>query len=596
MIQDPLTARRQNIPATENADLTLESFYLDGPVSERVAVVDFDHRTGGLAPGARFLPPPSGRTLGRYVLADLRDLQARDLNQVSVFATVLKTMKMFEESDALGRPLEWAFNGPQLLIVPRAGVRTRAFYQRESHSLQFFFFPSRNPANLGQTIFSSLSQDIVAHETGHAILDGIAPDLYHALTPQSLGLHETVADLTALIMAFRSRRLCEPVLRQSHGEIRDSTAFSSIAEEYAQARDHLGRIGHLRSLANDKTLDPNDQSRDELGRPNLVSRRSPHELCQVLTGALYPLMVRLYEEKRDKLAQVGRSDLAVWIKALKIAADRFKRMMFRALDYLPPGEVSFADYGRAILASDEASYPADDGSRHWIREEFRRRHIVEHGSELAIRTRFEHPALDGLDLERLIESDWAAYELANGHRDLLGIPEKIHFRVRPRQKVTKTYFHTNGPQEVTECLFKVSWDHQEENPRDGGVPARRQITCGTTMAIDWETRRIRALLTSDRSDRQRQDRDQMLARMIEEGSLRPEREIARIETSGDLMRIRRSATLLHLAEEAPSADAAEPPGLPRLTPPAGVDAKSFFNLVRWRQRLQSGAPAPPLGT
>ena len=50
-----------------------------------------------------------------------------------------------------------------------------AFYERESHSLQFFHFPSKSPTNALTTVYTSLSHDIVSHECGHAILDGIAP-------------------------------------------------------------------------------------------------------------------------------------------------------------------------------------------------------------------------------------------------------------------------------------------------------------------------------------------------------------------------------------------------------------------------------------
>ncbi len=608
IVQDPLTAQQQDLRAIEGTDVEDDAqFFLDGPVGPQVAVVDFDDRTGALVPGAVFQPPARGRKLGRYAIADKKDLAARDLNQVSVYTTVLNTMRMYQEPDALGRPLSWAFGAPQLLVVPRAGERARAFYQRESHSLQFFYFPSQNPVNRGQTVFSSLSRDIVSHETAHAILDGIAPDLYHALTPQSLALHEAVADLTAALMSFRSRVLRDVVLRRTGGSISDSTPFSSVAEEFARSKDRLDRVGSLRSLANDKTLDPGDQSKDKLGKPNLVSRRSPHQLSQVLTGALYPLMVDLHDKQRQRLIKkTGRSAMSVSGEALAIAADRFKRMLLRALDYLPPGEVSFADYGRAILASDAASHPVDDGSRAWIRKEFRRRHIVEQETELEVRTNFDHPAVAGLDLEALVASDWAAYEFANRNRDLLRIPEEINFRVRPRLDVTKLYYHRGGKEEVRECIFKVSWDHTEDNPPAGRLPARRQITVGTTLVVDWHSRSIRALLTSDRSGRQVEDRGEMLTGMLEDGALLPDAPAAGVlglEASGDLMRLRRSATLLHLdapagpgASGAPRSSSSAPPEQVRPVPPPGVDAGAFYNLIRWRERLMFGGQAPSLAS
>ena len=112
MIQDPMTAAYKDMPEREGFDIDREDFFLDGPVTRRVAVVDFEPDTGALLPGARFRPPPPDRVLGSYEIADEHDIYARDFNQVSVFATVLRTMYMFEEQDVLGRDLVWAFDGP----------------------------------------------------------------------------------------------------------------------------------------------------------------------------------------------------------------------------------------------------------------------------------------------------------------------------------------------------------------------------------------------------------------------------------------------------------------------------------------------------
>ena len=126
---------------------------------------------------------------------------------------------MFEEGDTLGRRLNWGFNGPQLLIVPVAGEWANAFYEREAHCLQFFYF---NSQQAGQRVYTALSHDIVSHETGHAILDGIAPDLYHSITPQSLALHEGIADLVALVIAFRTTRCARPCSTRPRARSRTS--------------------------------------------------------------------------------------------------------------------------------------------------------------------------------------------------------------------------------------------------------------------------------------------------------------------------------------------------------------------------------------
>ena len=228
MIQDPMITKYREIKPIEGFDIVKEDFFLDGPVTKRVAVLDFDPETGELLPGVRFQPPPPGRKLGRYRVVNKDDVHAPDFMQVSVFATVLKTMYMFEEEDTLGRDLSWAFDRPQLFIVPRAGQWTNAYYERDSHSIQLFYFNDPRHPGKSEKIYTCLSRDIVAHETAHAILDGIAPDLYDAITPQSLALHEAIADLTALLMAFQSRELVEVVLGHTRGSIEESSAFSMV--------------------------------------------------------------------------------------------------------------------------------------------------------------------------------------------------------------------------------------------------------------------------------------------------------------------------------------------------------------------------------
>jgi hypothetical protein len=153
---------------------------------------------------------------------------------VSVFGAVHKAIGMFEEPDALGRPVDWAFDAPQLLVVPRAGQTANAYYECESHSLQFFYFT--DPTGADRWIYTSDSQDVVAHETAHGLLDGSLPDLYSDLAtvtrdPRGGRVSRLAARLVALPEAGESRA-------GGHGgRIDNSNAFSGLAEQFARALD-----------------------------------------------------------------------------------------------------------------------------------------------------------------------------------------------------------------------------------------------------------------------------------------------------------------------------------------------------------------------
>lgn len=576
LVQDPAISRAKGITKPiEFHRFDNEAFCLAGPIARRVAVLDFDETTGALRPGIAFVAP-DGATPGRFDLADDHDYEHPDFLPVNVFATVLATLYMFEEDDVLGRPVDWAFDSPQLLVVPRAGEWANAFYERESRSLQFFSFPARRaPGAAPAMVHTGLSQDIVAHETAHAIVDGIAPDLYNALSPQSLAIHEAVADLTALLSALRSRNLRSELLRQTGGSISGEHALSRIAEQFGFERDHTGRSGSLRTLWNDRNLDPADTSLDALGRPNSVGRADPHQLSEVLSGALYRVMAHLHTEYMSaRAAATGSSEFSASGWALFVAHEHFKRLVLRSLDYLPPGETSFADYGRAILASDTASYADRSEGRDKLVEEFVARRIVDDPRELAVDTNLHIPEIGDLDLESFVRSDWVAYTFVGRNRHIFGIPFDVDFRVHDRLEATKTYRDHDGFGSVRECIVKVSWNRVEPNPADLPLPALRQITVGTTMAIDWDSGRVRAVLRSDAArsdpggpapepDRGADSRDRLLADLVAGNRLSFSHEddpasfeaSARVEVSGDTMRIRGSGRMLHLAP-APSAEAA----------------------------------------
>jgi hypothetical protein len=525
LVQDRLTTARKGVEPFESFHASSESILLDGPVSERVAILDFDEK-GAIVDGARFHPPASTDEEGFFDFDKTlsgENVVQRNLNQITVFAVVLKTMQMFESKDALGRRLRWAFDAPQLLVVPRAGLWANAFYERVTHSLQFFYF--KNPHRAGEMVFTSLSLDIVAHETGHAILDGIVPSLYDSITPQSLAMHEAIADLVAALVSLYSRELVAAVLRQTRGSIQYSTAFSSLAEEFGEALDKNGRVGYLRNLLNEKNLDPKDDK-------NGVRYAEPHELSQVLSGALYKLMMQLHEDLKKEYRKNNSSEenYSISGKALAVARDRFRRMLLRALDYIPSGDASFADYGRAIIAADQASYPNHLEERDCIRDEFIRRHIVSDRDALQVKTMYDEPALKDINLDELRDSDLIAYQFAEKHRKLLYIPLRASYKVEPRLDVIKTYSYTNEDVDTRELIFKVSWTQIEPNSLGSQFPENRRFKVGTTLAIDWETKKVRALLTSghniypNEESEQRSDRDIFLKKLVKQGYLVPSRE------------------------------------------------------------------------
>ena len=85
MVDDARFAPQGRGSATEVVGIE-EDFFLDGPVSRRVAVLDFDPKTGALENGVRYVPPKKGNKIGTYDLPKPPDIYSPAFGQVSVFA------------------------------------------------------------------------------------------------------------------------------------------------------------------------------------------------------------------------------------------------------------------------------------------------------------------------------------------------------------------------------------------------------------------------------------------------------------------------------------------------------------------------------
>lgn len=620
---DPGAAESLNIESKlrfQGTDHEFENGLLDGLISDRVALLDFDPETGELAPGVKIVPPKPGRKLHSLSLSrsDLKDSpKSVQAIQALCFGTVLRTIGLIEHPRALGRRIAWGFDGHQLLIVPRAGYQANAFYHRGSHSLQFFFVsPDARPSDgaNGQLngVYTALSPDIVAHEAAHALVDGIAPHLYNAASPQSLALHEAIADLTSLIFSLRTRNFVTYVLDRNDGEL-EPELIGSIAEEIgalsAGADTHSSTGGssehrhYLRNLHNRFALA--DEEGQVSAGMRAIASDEPHDLSQVLSGALFDLLLELFkeaqsEETQDKYANSGY--------ALSVATTKLTAVIYRALDYLPPGEISFADFGRAMLAADEVVWPdtAHSSLRTLLKAQLLRRGIGT-GETLSSYRNFVPPDLSEETLERFAdgESDWKVYDFVNRYSNLFRIPDNTPFQVHKalvlnkvenRPKTAREIEQQEGRQarheaaseeeladpddgpdgdedlsqdgsgghlverSLRELLIKVSW-RRRETIRIGHLEREFEFLYGTTVSFDLEEKRVLVRLTTNSDGftddhdmasqkRQRDARQNLISEWLDAGLLSEmgdDSSTPQLITTDGVCEVRNMAHMLHVA-------------------------------------------------
>jgi len=320
----------------------LPGLVLDGPRDARITFGQ---------PGIDAVSP---NAFGDYVtMPDTPQFDA-----VHTYAVVRLTLTMYQR--ALGgasgdSPLPWQWNDSAntapLVIYPYGLPNVmNAFYSREQACLKFGDFV---PLGQAARMYTCRSFDIVAHETAHAVLDGLKPQwLLADNPPQTGGLHEAFGDMTAIFLTLSQLDQCEAIVAQTKARLHDKTFLADIAEQFGLA---LGRPNGLRNADNDITL---SQAGTEV-----------HALSQVFTGAVYDVLADLFALAR---APEHQDDAVV----LHEVGTTLRGLVLRALIAAPDHAASYADVVNAMLRLAVAD-GVPVATRNAIRNRFVQRQVVQ---------------------------------------------------------------------------------------------------------------------------------------------------------------------------------------------------------------------------
>jgi hypothetical protein len=201
-------------------------------------------------------------------------------------------------------------------------------------------------------VYTCRSFDIVSHETGHAVLDGLKPKwILNSAPPQTGGLHESFGDLTAIFLALSQLDQVEAVIAQTKADLHDKTFLADMAEQFGLA---LGRPNGLRNADNDLKL-------SETGN-------EVHAISQVFTGAIYDILADIFSFER---APGLRDDAA----CLHGVAGYLCSLVLRALVAAPDANAKYADVVNQMLRiAAEDGKPVDYAN--FIRNRFALREVV----------------------------------------------------------------------------------------------------------------------------------------------------------------------------------------------------------------------------
>jgi hypothetical protein len=340
-------------------------------------------RDGRIASGAPGIPPVSPNVFGDYIQSPGTDA----FDAVHTYAVVRQTLTMYQRALAVGgspAPLPWAWNGggntDPLAVFPHGLPDViNAFYSRNQKALKFGDFV---PTGGTDRVFTCRSLDIVSHETGHAVLDGLKPSWILVNQPAQTGaLHESFGDLTAIFLALSQLDQVEAIVAQTKANLHDKTFLADMAEQFGLA---LGRPNGLRNADNNLKL---SEVSDEV-----------HDLSQVFTGAIYDILADIYRFERKPSV---KDDAAVLYEVGRYLCS----LVLRAIIASPASGAQFADIANTML-----EVAAADGKpvqyRNFIRNRFTVREVVVSSTPLTA----DHVAGVALPAARQDEAQGAAQD------------------------------------------------------------------------------------------------------------------------------------------------------------------------------------------
>lgn len=386
LAQDP-GVRFNGRLAFAQVDVPAEDLAL-GPTGYRVKVVDFDataqvayqnHVLYQNADG-EFIDPFAPPTQKKQTPDVMRRYEQRllgnpNFHAQNTYAIVMRTLARFEH--ALGRRVAWGFDGHQLHIAPHAFDDANAFYSEEDRGLMFGYFTGRS----GAIVHTCLSHDIVAHETVHALLDGLRDRLTDPSGPDQAAFHEGFADVVALLSIFSLPEVVAAGLSVSPPK-RDKKGIRLISAAKLTMKPLRASI--ITGLAKQMGQELQDVRGDALRRSvnlepdvNLLSQPDfgePHTRGEVLVAAVMRAFLSIWIERIEALGtfQGNKRNLDLVIEEGAKAANHLLTIAIRALDYCPAVDITFGDYLAALLTADYEIVPDDSrfGYRGKLRQVF----------------------------------------------------------------------------------------------------------------------------------------------------------------------------------------------------------------------------------
>lgn len=396
--QDPLVTKPEIVKH--------KGVVVPGPESSRVKTLD---KSEVAKPDAN----------GNYI----EDVNKPQFDRVNAFLFTQKVLDRYE--DALGRKIEWAFPSQQLKVNPLAGVTMNAYYSRWDQETKFFYFQNRFDQD--ETCYTSKMADVVAHETGHATLDGLRPS-YIGWGSHGGAIHEGFSDTTSMLVAMDHDSVLDAVIKQTGGDLKKENLIASLAEQFGKAV--YGDKMYLRNAINDLKLSDFTSGRES---------QQVHNFGRLAAGTFYDVIVEMTMQNAKDMPLKD---------ALKQTNKDMTKMLIRAMgDFSPPGNVYYPDIAKALIKAEQADF--NGKYKDAVRKAVIDRELIKPEEIKAFEA--EQASLPAIKLPpKTMETTESILGFVNDNKAALKLPAENKYQLESAytNKFGETFIQVKAPKEV----------------------------------------------------------------------------------------------------------------------------------------------------
>ena len=224
------------------------------------------------------------------------DYSEDELDAIHTFGIIRMVIDLYD--NLVGKPIIWSWNQNGDMTPLKVRIKNNdinARFLSAQKCLELDYYGSNN-----DLIFNCRTVDLVAHETGHVIINSFFPDWQNG-DAETRGLEEAFCDLAAMFLVLSQFDLCGEVIRETKGDLTKNSILSYFGVGH-------GHDGEIRNAINISTYN--------------ASGWNPYSYCEALVGVLYELLQELFKDKREEVSDDAANLFEVgqrWMKGIVVA-------------------------------------------------------------------------------------------------------------------------------------------------------------------------------------------------------------------------------------------------------------------------------------